>query len=143
MRTLLLLATIGAALLAACGGGTPTSMNQLGCTSLAPPALLYPAPNSTGQPDGNLDVWVGYPGNPSPGFSGPLLSASGQATVNGPAWLPPSPGPTNPPGMAPLPNGDSQFISGITSLASATTYTVSVTNAACNQSIPIGSFTTQ
>ncbi len=113
------------------------------CTAVAPPALLYPAPSSTGQPDGDLDIWVGYPANPSPVFSGPSLSASGAPTVTGPAWLPPSPGPTTPPGMAPLPNGDSPFISGIPALAPGISYTVSVTNTICNQTSTIGSFTTK
>ncbi|HZZ66089.1 MAG TPA: hypothetical protein VFE17_11355 [Candidatus Baltobacteraceae bacterium] len=136
---------------AACGGGSqsPTSNpsptadpSPTGCTSIAPPALLYPAPSSTGQPDGNLDVWVGYPTNPSPEFSGPTLSANGQPTVTGPAWAPPSPGPTNPPGIAPLPSGDSPWISGIAALAPSTTYSVQVTNTTCNQTYTLGSFTT-
>ncbi|HEV3153339.1 MAG TPA: hypothetical protein VGZ02_06030 [Candidatus Baltobacteraceae bacterium] len=140
-RVLLGALSLAAAGLAACGGATGVLKGA--CASVAPPALLYPASSTTGVPDGNLDIWVGYPENPSTAFSAPALTSPGIASVNGTAWLPPSPGPTNPPGLLTLPANDQYWTSGILALAPSTTYTVTVTNTLCNQTFSLGSFTTQ
>lgn len=140
-RIVLAVLSVAAISVTACGGAT--SALKAACTSVAPPALLYPATSSTGVPDGNIDIWVGYIQNPAIVFSSPTLIAPGIASVTGTSWLPPSPGPTNPPGLLPLPTGDTYWTSGILALAPSTMYTVNVTNTPCNQTFSLGSFTTQ
>ena len=140
-RKLLCVLSLAAIALAACGGATTALKGA--CTSVAPPAMLYPPPSSAAVPDGNFEVWVGYIQNPAIIFSAPVLSAPGIASVNGTSWLAPSPGPTNPPGLLELPAGDTYWTSDILALAPSTTYTVNVTNTLCSQTYSLGSFTTQ
>ena len=143
MKGLPLALALGCIAVSACGGGGSTMTG--GCTSLAPPVMLYPAPSATGVPDGNLDIWVGYATNPSIAWSVPSLSTGPGVppVIAGTPWTPPSPGPTNPPGLLPLPDGDSYWTSGIGALPAATAFTVNVTNLACAQSFSLGSFTTK
>jgi hypothetical protein len=127
--------------LSACGGGASSTLNQ--CTSVAPPQLVYPASGATGVPS-NFNLWVSYPQNPSITFGPPVLtppSTSFSGSVTGGPWSTPPVGATPPP-LNTLP-GNPQWVSSIASLNSATTYSISVTNTACNQKYTLGSFTTQ
>jgi hypothetical protein len=132
------------AALAACssppfGGGPPPPPKY--CAGLAPPLLVYPAPNATGVPDGNFQVYVSYPENPSVDFSGPFVTSSAGAIVDGGNWASPTPGPT--PGVV-NPNGDEFFAASMPSLAPATEYTLSVSDDLCsNGYFKLGTFTTQ
>lgn len=128
--------------LGACNGSVSSTV-KTACASLAPPALLWPPPSSGGNPDGNLDLWIGYAADPAGIFGLPSLTATGQPTVAGTPWTAPSPGPTNPPGLLPLPPTDQYWTSGVPALAKSTTYTVNVTNTICSQTFDLGSFTTQ
>jgi len=111
-----------------------------GCTSVAPPMLLYPQNGATRIPTAHLTLYFAGSGS---GFSPPTLTPSnGGAALTGTPYSSPSPGPT-PPGMATPPPGAplvvSQFTPGV---ASSTTYTVSVNNNLCGP-FTEGSFTTQ
>ena len=118
---------------------SPTQ-TQLGCTTLAPPTMLYPVPSSTAvQTDG---IYVGYESLSTllSAWTPPTLTANGSATITGGPWLAPSPSPTNPPGN-PLPSGDVYGVSSVSGLTSGAAYTVNVTNIACNNSFSLGTFT--
>src|SRR5689334_18725860 len=78
------------------GGSVANSTLNAACTSLAPPQLVYPAPNATGAP-ATFDLYVSYPQNPSSAFGPPVLTPSSFAgSVTGTPWSAPSPGPTPP-----------------------------------------------
>ncbi|MBV8244585.1 MAG: hypothetical protein JOZ38_01555 [Candidatus Eremiobacteraeota bacterium] len=126
----------------ACNGSGSTSMpatTQNACAGLAVPALLYPPSGATGVDDTSLQIWVGYPQNPNGTWSPPAVSAGAGGTALGGPYSPPSPGPTNPPGLASLPAGDSPFVSTLSGLPSSGTVSVNVTDGTCTQTI--GSFT--
>ena len=136
---------MAACAVSACGGSGPSNAGVPSglCATVAPPKLLYPAPGQTAIPDSGLDVYFGYPVDPSTAWSVPSLTpAGGGQTLTGEPYTLPSPGPTNPPGLLPLPAGDTYYVSHFTTLATSTTYGVSVTNTLCNQSFSLGSFTT-
>lgn len=139
VTTALLLAS---SLLSACAGNSNT-VGPVTCTSIAPPVLLYPAPGATGVPVvANLQLYFGYPSNPGPTFAVPSLTASnGNPTITGTPYGTPSPGPV-PPGSLPPPANDQMFVSTISGYVAGTTYTVNVTNAACNAMYSLGSFST-
>lgn len=137
-----LIALAGAGVIAACGGSTNAPGGTSNCAA-AVPALLYPAPNSTGVPDGNFDVYIGYAGNPAGVVGPPALLAGGAVAATGNQWTAPSPGPTNPPGLLPPPPGDSYWTSRVTqTLSPSTAYTVRVTLSGCANAQTLGSFTT-
>ena len=135
---LVLVATV----LAACSGNSNLAPPG-SCTSVAPPVLLYPAPGATGVPVvANLQLYFGYPSNPGPTFAVPSLTANnGNPTITGSPYALPSPGPT-PPGSLPPPANTQSFVSTISGYAAGTTYTVNVTNTACNATYALGSFST-
>ena len=144
MRQRVFVLAVLAALLAACGGGSGTRTSPLaGCTSVAPPTLLYPAAGATGIAATNLQLYFGYGQSPSVAWSAPILAASGSTspTLTGGAYTP-SNGPL-PPSSTPLPPGDQLFVSGVSSAAAATTYLVTVTNTLCQHTFAVGTFTTQ
>jgi hypothetical protein len=122
-----LVIVFAALLVAGCGGGAVGSTLQA-CTSVTPPALVYPAQNATGVPDGNFQLIVSYGSNPGGAFNVPSLTVNGAGAVNGGAWTAGSAG---------------QWTSLIPALSAATTYKVTVTNSACGQTYTLGSFTTQ
>lgn len=126
--------------LSACGGGGASSTLNAACTSVAPPQLVYPAPGATGIFT-RFDLYVSYPQNPSVAFASPLLTPASGAPVTGGPWTAPSPGPT-PPGSV-NPTMGPEWVSSIQGLSNATTYSINVTNTACNQKFTLGSFTTQ
>ena len=132
-----------AAIVAGCSGNNALAPSGgTGCTAIAPPALLFPAPGAAGINAGHLQLYFGYPSNPGPSFAVPSLTANnGGATVTGGPYSIPSPGPV-PPGSLPLPPGDKTFVSDIANYAAGTTYTVSVTNVACNSTYTVGAFST-
>jgi hypothetical protein len=107
---------------------TPTSLPIGYCTSVAPPALVYPASGATGIADGNFELSVSYPGNPDSAFTAPTLTAGSASTVTGGAWTAGSSG---------------QWDSAIPALSANTTYTITVTNYLCSQTFALGSFTTK
>jgi len=151
--------TLGFALVAltvsACGGSTGTAMaptpapsatSQVplgGCAAVLTPQvqLLYPQPGATGIPSPNLHIYVGSVANPSPPFNPPVLTAANGSTITGTAFAPPSPEPTPMGSATPQPN-DQEFVSAFSTLASATTYTVTLSTA-CSGTMTLGSFTTQ
>jgi hypothetical protein len=141
-RAPLAIATLASILtLSACGGGSATSSTlTTACTSVAPPQLVYPAPGATGI-FSQFDLYVSYPQIPSVAFGPPTLTSASAATITGGPWSQPSPQPT-PPGSA-NPTMGSEWVSAIQNLSAATTYSVNVTNTACNQKYTLGSFTTQ
>lgn len=142
-KLIVLSAALIACVLTACAGSNavPTNTNSQ-CTGVAPPALLYPAPGATGIAAGNLTLYLGYPINPLPGFSVPtIVPSNGGASITGNVYTSPSPGPT-PTGSLPLPSGDQEFVSSFAASSPGTTYAVNVTNAACNQTYNLGSFST-
>lgn len=128
--------------LAACGGGSvANSTLNAACSSVAPPQLVYPAPNAIGAP-ATFDLYVSYPQNPSGSFAPPVLTPNSLAgSVTGTPWSAPSPGPT-PPGSA-NPTMGPEWVSHIQGLSNATSYSVKLTNTTCNQTFTLGSFTTQ
>lgn len=139
--TLALGALALASVLAACGGGSvANSTLNTACSSVAPPQLVYPAPNATGA-SATFDLYVSYPQNPGSAFGPPLLTPNSGGSVTGTPWGAPSPGPT-PPGSA-TPTMGPEWVSRIQNLLNATAYSVKVTNTTCNQTFTLGSFTTQ
>ncbi|HEV3152639.1 MAG TPA: hypothetical protein VGZ02_02430 [Candidatus Baltobacteraceae bacterium] len=141
--TLALAFVLASLAVSACASNSSQSVLESTCRAVQPPAMLWPAPGSKNAPDGHLDLYVGYPKPPTPPFTAPTLSAAGHPSVTGTGWLAPSPGPTNPPGILPLPSGDVYWTSGIGALARLTKYSVSVKNTNCNQTYVLGSFTTK
>jgi hypothetical protein len=136
-------AAVFCAIVAACGGGPAASGGAQSaqgtgsspswppvgmCTSVAPPKLTYPASGAAGVPDGNFQLAVSYSNNPGQAFTAPTLSAASGSSVTGSAWSAGSSG---------------SWVSIIPALAAATTYTVRITNSACNQTYTLGTFTTK
>jgi hypothetical protein len=111
------------------GRGTPSSAPPVGmCTSLAPPKMTYPSSGATGVPDGNFQLTVSYSTSPANAFTPPALTSGSAGAVEGGAWTQGSAG---------------SWTSQIPALAPAATYSVSVTNSACNQTYTLGTFTTK
>ncbi|MBV9271346.1 MAG: hypothetical protein JO165_09635 [Candidatus Eremiobacteraeota bacterium] len=134
---------LASALTVACSNDTSPLANppNTGCASVAPPMLLYPQNGATGIPTAHLTL---YFANVAPAFAPPVLTPSGgSGALTGTPYSSPSPAPT-PPGMATPPPGASVVISQFNpAVASATTYTVTVTNSICSQTFTEGTFTTQ
>ena len=109
--------------------GTPnaTSTPNIACLSVESPRLVYPASGATGIPT-NLNLAVTYPENPGRAFGLPVLISTTSASVTGGSWTAAA---------------NFQWISAVANLASATTYSVEVTNTVCGQHFKIGSFTTK
>jgi hypothetical protein len=113
--------------LSGCGGGSATNSTlTTACTSVAPPQLVYPAQGGSGIP-ASFNLSVGYSQNPGIAFGAPVLTPSSGASITGGPWI----------------AAGSQWTSSISGLSASTTYSVNVTNIACNQKYTLGSFTTQ
>jgi hypothetical protein len=122
---------------AACGGanyGAPGAA----CTGIVPPVLLYPSNGATGIPDGNFDLYVGWPSNPTNQWGVPVVTAANALQANGTIFTP-ALGP--PPNAATPPPGDQAFVSHIPPLAAGATYSVALPGGPCGAGL--GAFTTQ
>jgi hypothetical protein len=112
-----------------------------GCIAVAGPELLYPRPGATGIADPRLVLWFGSNGDPSPGFSRPLISPNGGGpSVRGGAYSSPSPGPLPSGAATPRPN-EQVVVSAIPTYAPATTYDVVITGSCGSGSV--GTFSTK
>jgi hypothetical protein len=131
--------------LAACGGGgtTSTPAQVTGqCTGVSPPHLLYPQNGATGIAQANLQLYFGYPSNPGTAFAPPVLTPAnaGSPTTGGPYALD-SAG-ALPSGAATPSPGDQVDTSAISSLATGTTYTVTIAGTVCAGTYTLGTFST-
>lgn len=142
-RHLGFISILGIMLTAGCGGGAapqhfPCPAGIPGSNIVpAPPDLVYPAPGSSGIPDGNFTAVVAYGVQP-PG----KLEISGAAVVYAGAWTsPPSPLPSP---SASAPPSDAFFGAPVPQLSAKTLYTVLYqVPGPCNSPQQLGTFTTQ
>lgn len=102
--------------------------------------MVYPTSGAAGMPDGNFDLYVSYGVNPTPPWSGPILTPPNGTTVFASSFVA-APG-AAPNGATPSP-GDQLFVSHVPALSAATMYSVSVLTAGVCNSAGLGSFTTQ
>jgi hypothetical protein len=108
----------------------PAAVAITGCTTVNLPELLFPAAGATNVAQSQLQLWFGYPTNPSTAFSPPVLTPVGNAaSIVGGLYAVPAPGPT-PAGSKTPPPGDAVFVSTVATLGAGTTYAVSISNTA-------------
>ncbi len=124
---------------AACAGTNPSAGRVAQCLAILALPMIYPQSGATGVPDGNFDLYFGFPGNPTPALGAPVLTATNAPTVSG-SPIAPAPGP--PPNSATPPPGNQMFVSHIPSLMPSTTYSVSLPGGGC-AGAGLGTFTTQ
>jgi hypothetical protein len=132
-------AVIAVIALAACAGSSSSAGRIAQCLAILGLPMIYPQSGATGVPDGNFDLYFGFPGNPTQAWGPPVLTAPNAPTVSGGAI---APAPGQPPNSATPPPGDQAFVSHIPPLAASTTYSVSLPGGACGPA-ELGNFTTQ